>query len=88
MVLEVGACKGTTYYLYRRETAILSKRTGFVPRKDLTKGSKAAAERRGQYFVTSTGDVLIQSDNGANGESTHERPRYVGGYTPARGSGR
>ena len=66
---------------------VLSRKSGFVPRKDLTKGARADAERRAQCFETTSGDVLIQtSDNstGKNGTAKHGRPRYMGGYSPAR----
>ena len=69
----------------------MSKREGFIPRKDPTKRSKAAAEKGEQYMLTATGDVMIQyEDNGAgsDGVSKHERPKYVGGFSPARGTGR
>ena len=69
----------------------MSKRSGFVIRKDLTKNSKEAAKKRTLCFDTTDGEVLITPSSGGvelGDASKHDKPRYVGGFAPARGVGR
>lgn len=88
MRVEVGA-QLEHHLLSLKEVFVLSRKPGFIPRKDLTKRSKAAADKGEQCFATTSGDVLVQSLGNSDivsYDSKHDRPKYVSGFSPSRGS--